>query len=249
MEALIKTVRRKVLNLLIAMIMVSSASAYEQGVPADVWKAAREGLRDFYWIAEIDSKVVPKYPDGAIVPNIEESYLGTPYMQLMITDEAILQCADPLDILNTSSEDGYVFPVLNNGSTIAYIAVRFLCVVEHGVNEWTSAGMRLQSEYENKYYELLEAYSPADGYVVFVVSWEHPYDRFFMIQAPGGVLQVYPGSKFIADLLDMSDIQARSNMAADANELLVRLKGMSAEHLATKQRLERETKEWQQQIK
>lgn len=237
------------ISLFIAMIVSISASTYGQEVPADVWKAAREGLRDFYWIAEIDSKVVPKYPDGTVVPNIKESSLGVPYKQLMITDEALLQCADPSDILNTSSEDGYVFPVLNNGSTIAYIAVRFLYVVEHGVIEWTSAGMRLQSEYENKYYELLEAYSPADGYMVFVVSWEHPYDRFFMIQAPGGALQVYPGSKFIADLLDMSDTQARSNMAADANELLVRLKGMSTEHLATKQRLERETKEWQQQIK
>jgi len=204
---------------------------------------------DFFMIVGMDPKMAPKYPDGTVVPNVRESYLGAPYKQLMITDEATLQCADPTDILKAASEDGYVFPVLNNGSIIAFLSVEFLYVVEDGVNEWHWGNVRLRSEYESKYYELLEAFPSAEGYSVFVVSWEHPADRFFLIKTPGGALQAYPGSRFIANLLEMSDTQLESGMSANTNELLVELKTISAEHLATRRRLEKETKEWQQKVK
>jgi len=243
------TVRGRAFTVLFAMTMILSAGVSAQEIPPDVWSAARQGLRDFVMIVGMDPKIVPKYPDGTVVSNVGESYLGDPYKPLMISDEAILRCADPSDILKNAKEDGYVFPILNTSYTIAYVAVRFLYVVEEGRNRWAWGNMRLQSEYENKYYELLKAFPPAQGHAVFVISWEHPLDRFFIVRTPAGALQMYPGSKFIADLLDLNKTQVESSNSLDENELLGRLKGISAEHLATKQRLEKETKEWQQQTK
>jgi hypothetical protein len=248
MEAHMKTARSGIASSLITMIIGISANAYGQEVPADVWKAAREGLRDFLWIERTDPKVVPKYPDGAVVPNVKESYLGAPYKPLLITDEAMLRCEDPSDILKTASEDGYVFPILNNGAVIAFFSVKYLYIVERGVNRWIWSGMGLQSEYELRYYELLDAFPLSEGYAVFVVFWENRHNRLFLIKTPAGALQVYPGSGFIADLLEMSDIRVKSGVPIDANELLDSLKSVSVKSIATKQRLEKETKEWQRQM-
>lgn len=244
-----KVSRRIVAIMLIVIVIALNTGTYGQEVPADVWSAGREGLSDFFWIVGMDPKLVLKYPDGSMVSNIRESYLGTPYMPLLISDEEILQCTSPADILKTAREDGYEFPILNSGSAIAYIAVRFMYVVEDGIERWYWGNMRLHSEYDRRYYELLEAYPAAEGYSIFIVSWEYPSHRFFMIKPPIGAVQVYPGSKFIADILDESYPQINSHMPADANELLARLKNISVEHFATKQRLQKETNEWQRRDK
>ncbi|MGD1047848.1 MAG: hypothetical protein ABR899_03715, partial [Candidatus Krumholzibacteriaceae bacterium] len=200
-------------------------------------------LRDFIHLSST-SKSVMKFENGNVVSDLASSYLGTPYKQLLISSEGILNSREPIELLNNCKDDGYVFPIYNDSMIIAFMTVRYMYVTEKGIMGWLWGKIRFQSENERKYYKLLQTFPESQGYKVYVVNYRDADGRFYMIQTPDSEYSVVEGSDYIAGLLNAPRTSGAPLETMEATGAVEILRGAAAANIVKERKIEEDNKAW-----